>query len=129
MRCGRSAWLVFQSVYTNGENEALEWALGVLIHLMRREVHTLCKVCGCAVETTVMVLGMDLVLGDSLWITLASYTLGRQNIFCYTTGWFSLRCCPLWLVLPNLKSKGEYGFSFFFFCNTVHLHFERWCPF
>lgn len=41
MRCGRSAWLVFQSVYTNGENEALEWALGVLIHLMRREVHTL----------------------------------------------------------------------------------------
>lgn len=95
--------MVFPSVYTNSENEALEWVLGVLIHLMRREVHALCKVCGCAVKTAVTVMGMDLVLDFSLWITLASYILRRQNIFFYTI--WVVFSAVLSFVVRSSKSK------------------------
>lgn len=67
-------------------------------------------------------MGLDLVLVHSLWITLASHILERQNVFCYTVHHCFLISDALcgWS-LPNLKSKGKYGFAFYCFRNIVHL--------
>ena len=61
-------------------------------------------------------MGLDLVLDHSLWITLASNILERQNIFCYTVHHCFLASDVLYgWDLPNLKSSGEYGFAFYCF--------------
>lgn len=67
-------------------------------------------------------MGLDLVLGHSLWITLASHILERQNVFCYTVHHcFLISDAPCGWSLPNLKSKGKYSFAFYCLWNIVHL--------
>lgn len=72
-------------------------------------------------------MGLDLVLDHSLWITLASHILERQNIFCYTVHHCFLISDVLcgWS-LPNVKSKGKYGFAFYCLWNIIHLPVGQW---
>lgn len=66
---------------------------------------------GRAVKPAVEVMGLGLVLGDGLWLALASHFLGRQNLLCYISGLFSPQLCPVCSVLPHLKSEGRMGFN------------------
>lgn len=72
-------------------------------------------------------MGLHLVLYHSLWVTLASHVLERQNVFCYTVHHCFLISNVLcgWS-LPNLKSKGKYGFAFCCLWNIVHLPIGQW---
>lgn len=89
----------------------------------------LCKICGWAVKPVVRVMGLDLVLDCSLWITGLIHSGKAEHLLLHSSSLVSLQRFPLLFSPANLKSKGEHGFVFYCCRSTVHLHVGHWSLF